>query len=484
MAPRTFFRRMLRWACLFTLLTAVVNALLLLFCAWYIIFGHALPIRRAYHLETAYQRALYTRTARPVIEDVRQLYYWSFEDVPNLGEGILDVFAAQPKRKRQIKLWYEELGLQFDGTAQATCTACKKGNKKSSSETAVSMMGVCQDTEYWIYLAGSAQGQEHAGNDRTFSHRFKTHDCNDPPYICDMYREAFNRVSERWHATSNQVQAPENSANPALRWGDCDVSPLLCTALWGLGGNNFLVHMKVGVEGDHSVVDLDGNNVTRCPVTWRHVGLPLKTLPWSRPIRIPLDNGGSTVVPAFPSAEEQLWTIMAQSGAEQGLDYYDFWNSSASDPSGTTENTIEVHAADFDDENSFLLLAPLQLWGLFHSIINNTWDFIMKAQTEQWIKCNIGRWLDLLLRWWDDASDVVQPRLCAAEAKLKNMAIEREQREWEQLEKRHEQNEKLRDVWNNVMEKHGLNPDFIYDEKDETGHWARDLLGGLGAGFW
>jgi hypothetical protein len=141
-----------------------------------------LPLRRASYLELDYQhhfrrddftaqiqealvRALNKTEepgwrVQPLVQDVPQLYYWS------------DGWK-----------YNEQLGLNYDGT------------------------GDWVGQEFWIYLGGTAEKEdeeEMAPNPTVFRHRYKKHSCEDPKYICDMYNEAFDRISQRWHGKSSR----------------------------------------------------------------------------------------------------------------------------------------------------------------------------------------------------------------------------------------------------------------------------------------
>jgi hypothetical protein len=230
-------------------------------------------------------------------------------------------------------------------------------------------------------------------------------------------------------------------------------------------------------------------------------------MPWSRQVRIPLDRGGVTVVPAFPTAEEQLWSFVAQDGAEMGGEWSDLamgggtwngyqevkvpqdhWLAVLLGDAEPAENGQEENGED-TDEPTYWVPGIFQFWGILRWFVDTSgpWEATgIDPDTEFWIKCTTERWLDLLLRWWDGAGKIVEPRNCALEVKLKEMKKEREDKEWERLEERHAEKEKLRDAWNSVMNREGRsrNGDFIYDEDDETGQWAREFLGGMGVGFW
>jgi hypothetical protein len=370
-------RLSLRRVCLCTLLTtflAVVIAIVL--TTFYI----ALPMRRAHYLELDYQKALLgsnsslQQSVRPLVEDVSQIFYWT---IPGT----------------EFKTWIEILGLNYDGTF-------------SPEE---------EGLDAWIFLASTNHDSRQRPN--SFSHKWKQSDCEDTGYMCDMYLDAFQRIGRRWSGLAIDGSYVLDPPEALLRWVDCDVSPMLCSAFWGLSGNNLLVHMTTEDDCDFSMLPSGS-----CAVTWRWIGLPIRQAPWTRQIRIPLDGGGSTVVPAFPSAEEQLWNLMAYDGAVHALDY--FYDDEKS--SQTWNYIVKTIPQDGKPPTTDGGHAPFQLWGTFRSMVDNPWD-LPEWPYENEIRCYIERYADILLGWWDDAAHLVEPRSCKGLAEAaKQERIERE----------------------------------------------------------
>ncbi|KAF2788624.1 hypothetical protein K505DRAFT_366300 [Melanomma pulvis-pyrius CBS 109.77] len=348
---------------------------------YYIIFKQALPMRRAYHLEIAYLHALSvadrsdyvmsglerslgwkhnTRRVNRLIEDVPQLHYWSFHG------------------SRRYDEW---LGLNHDGTGWESC----KGR------------------EYWIYLGGTAEDtskkqrveakDEEPDHERDFSHRYKGNSCVDPPEMCDNYNAAFNSIASRWHGTGSDNVAHTNTTKALLRYVDCDITPLFCYSFWGLGiGPVILAHLKIGEDCEWST------GIGRCPVTWRIVALPMDKAPWTRQIKIALDEGGSVVVPAFPTPEEQMWSLMTQSGAEEALELDEY-------------NVIVVETVEDTLQPTYSTFLGLHNWGSFRAVVDNPYG-APEWPKELLVKCYFERWLDLALQWWDGQPVVVYPRSC------------------------------------------------------------------------
>jgi hypothetical protein len=381
-------------------LTITIPLLFLLAVLAYFVFQLALPIRRAYYLETAYQRALeWNPGTAPLIEDVPQLYFWSYwgqahEDTIKLAMQRAEHSLSSRRtfdrlnRYKTIALYDELLGLWFDGTAR---------------EHQISMIyGVeHRGMEYWIYLAGT-HPDETDNAPHAFSHKFKKKGCTeDPAYICEMYRNAFNAIVSRWHYPFQFSSGPLTSSQPLLRFVDCDVSPLICGS-WGFAAQNMLVHMKVADECETSL------GAARCGVTWRHVGLPLGKMPWSRTVRITLDGGGSTVVPAFPDAEEQMWNMIAQDGA---------WRVAVKeDKKERMVNDVHPVPEDAWKPRSSQRFAEFNVWGGMNKIIEFSVEeeFLDMLGGGRLVLCKMERWLDLFLRWWDGTGDAVCPRTCEA----------------------------------------------------------------------
>lgn len=402
---------------LFSLVGLCTTAFFLL--AYFIIFHHVLPIRRAYYLETdyLYQRANTELTKimtskRPhaklpqdllriqgLIHDVAQLHYWT---IPT-------------------SLRYDEwLGLYFDGLGW--------GKNKGS--------------EYWIYFGGTSAAasrsfkREDEDDATMFEHRYKTHSCTDPPHMCNAYQAAFRRIFKRWSGINKSRSPNAGTSKALLRYVDCDVSPLLCDRTWGLPvAANMLAHMKIGHECDNSI-----QGVERCPITWRFIGLPIRKSPWARRIRIPLDNGGTTVVPAFPDPEEQLWTLMAHDGAEQGLVYYP-----ASEEEGGTNWVVTVEPAG-DEMPQYSYYLGLMSW----SFVSTFLDYPLTSPRELLTRCYLERWLDVFLKWWDGPPHVVYPRSCA------------------NVEDDQDRIQKRMDAVDNLATNYGISPEQIfmaYEEK-------------------
>jgi hypothetical protein len=219
-----------------------------------------------------------------------------------------------------------------------------------------------------------------------------------------MYLDASQRISRRWSGLTVYGSYVLDPPKALLRWVDCNVSPMLCSAYWGFSGSNLLVHMTIEDDCDFSMIPSGS-----CAVTWRWIGLPIHQAPWTRQIRIPLDGGGSTVVPAFPSAEKQMWNMMAYDGAVEALDYL---------------HTVKLRPQDGKPPETDGGHPPFYLWGLFRSMVDNPWG-LPEWPYENEIKCYIELYADILLGWWDDAAHLVEPRSCEGLAEAR-----RQREEW------------------------------------------------------
>ena len=386
--PRWQFPRLARFVSRLPRLRTVVLCLAGIIAAsasivlYGLVFEYALPIRRAFHLETEY---LYTlgaadlqeqlqassvnrttfvppRRVRPVIEDVPSLHYW---------------------RTPTSRTYDEWLTLWFDGSGWP-----EVGGR-----------------EYWVYFAGThkTSALDSTNDTSVFKHRYKVHSCEDPPHTCQSYNEAFNRIAERWHGVNKSPYPPSGTSKALLRYIDCDLSPLLCSTRWGLGARSvMLAHMKIGKWCDWSL------GVGRCPVTWRLFGLPMRRAPWTRQVQINLDKGGSSVVPAFPDAEEQMWNLMAHAGAEEGLHFIS--NPPTASPNMTTNLLVQVNPVRGEVKAWWSFRAGLEYWGLLRTaLLDRYYGFPIEAT----VRCYLERWLDMFLRWWDGPPYVMMPQRCA-----------------------------------------------------------------------
>lgn len=399
----------MRRVCLCAFVTTSLFAVVVF--VW-VTFSVALPLRRAYYLELDYQRTLIASRSsvqaglpapvQPLIEDVEQLFYWTDPD-------------------SEYRTYDRSLGLNLDGTATPQRDLTWYGHGK----------------EMWIYLTGTAP--DSAPQPNAYTHKWKKPDCDDPTNICDSHLDAFRRIAKRWPTT--RFWGPNGiTARTQLRWIDCDVSPLLCSAFWGFAGTNLLVHMKTGTDCSYSMIPSGS-----CSIQWRWIGLPVYHTPWTRQIRIPLDRGGSTVVPAFPSAEEQMWNVMSYPAA---LDYLNYDDKEDGRPGWNSMSVIKP----VRDEIPVIEggLTPTVNWGQFRAYVDNPWN------NEEWpyeyeMKCYVERYADMLLGWWDDAADIVQPRNCTGIGEARRQERRENEEAWAEWQAR--KDKKFKKEWDEMMEK-------------------------------
>ena len=165
--------------------------------------------------------------------------------------------------------------------------------------------------------------------------------------------------------------------------------------------------------------------------------------PWTRQIRIPLGRGGSTVVPAFPSAEEQMWNIIAYEAAVDGVDYDKDesypprWNSMGTvSPPPPDDDALDAQASD----------SYLTTWTAIRHMLAYPWNVHEWPYEE--IRCYVERYADMLLSWWDDAAHIVRPRECVG---IEESRIQRKEDEefWNEWRARDE--EKTKKKWDKMM---------------------------------
>lgn len=385
-------------------------------------------------METNYQISLRNENSFvvPVIPGIPQIFTWDYTQHPvrKLQHRLLQTSIVERKCEQENRpwTWIELLTLWGDGTG----------------------LPDMKYKEQWIYLTGTPPGYTDDALS-AFQHKFKRHECyRDPEYIALMYRNAFKEVTKRWIGMDGRFNGPEHTL---FRWADCDISPMIC-GRFGLSGNNILIHMEITDECDIGVTDT-GDEVKRCQVIWRWMGLPLLILPWSRQIRVALDGGGSTVVPAFPSAEEQLWSLMSQPGAQDGISYWPNFTHVAAAFADDGEEQRELDdAPPWGHWNTITVVQPqpdmsiavfpggswdfwgeaipFNAWGKFQAFLDMRWDFL-EPETKTWINCNAESWLDRILQWWDNAYDVVHPRNCTNEAEAEEWYREDQRKSWKEF---------------------------------------------------
>ncbi|KAL1986064.1 hypothetical protein VTN96DRAFT_7077 [Rasamsonia emersonii] len=196
--------------------------------------------------------------------------------------------------------------------------------------------------EYWIYVGGTSRGRSlwslSLGDWRTYVRDIYPFpvpsppgpSCADEPAICTSFNAAFDRLLELYH-----THRVNQTGRGDLVFADCDVSPMLCDEL--RLSPLMLVHVQTQspcggeMEPEYHFV---------CPVKWRFVSLPLKKMPFQRTVRLsallssssslsikpasketsPGDSNNDHVVPVFPSAFEQLHSLVSYDGSVEALD--------------------------------------------------------------------------------------------------------------------------------------------------------------------
>ncbi|RWQ94380.1 hypothetical protein C8Q69DRAFT_470011, partial [Paecilomyces variotii] len=158
--------------------------------------------------------------------------------------------------------------------------------------------------------------------------------CVDSPEICHSFNNGFDRLLELYH-TQRQYQ----SANTGLTFVDCDVSPYICDE-WGVDPV-MLIHVRTSSPCRMEMSPFRWY----CSVKWHFVALPLRKMPIQRTVRLsdlvsasssiaPVSgqakgSGGKSskafdpVVPVFPSAFEQLHSMVSYSGSVEALKFED-----------------------------------------------------------------------------------------------------------------------------------------------------------------
>ncbi|TKX24406.1 hypothetical protein C1H76_3353 [Elsinoe australis] len=165
------------------------------------------------------------------------------------------------------------------------------------------------DHETWIYVGGTNPGLNPWLSLPLMVTRANG-SCVDPPEICDAYTAAFQRLMSDY-----QVERQRLNSKPSFKLADCDVSPALCDH-WQVNPV-MMVHVKT-MQPCKFVLTYENEGRPgihyACTVTWSYVSLPLSGLPYNRMVRI-----GGHRVPAFPSAFEQLRSLIVYDGSVEAL---------------------------------------------------------------------------------------------------------------------------------------------------------------------
>ncbi|KAF2123028.1 hypothetical protein BDV96DRAFT_639578 [Lophiotrema nucula] len=382
-----------------------------------ILFNYAIPVRRAYFLETEYLYTVGAADLREILPSPSANATSSNAPQKRVRGLIEDVPQLHNWRIPTSSTYDELLGLWFDGLG----------------------WGEYKGKEYWIYFGGthaSTTTGSSTNDTSVFRHRYKKNSCEDPPEICDAYNEAFNRISARWHDNLRRPYPTHPASSTALlRYVNCDISPLLCSRNLGLGIKPVqIAHIKIGDACDKSL------GTERCPVTWRLFGLPRQESPWTRTIRIALDGGGSTVVPSFPDAEEQMWTLMSHAGAIEGVKYYnDSFPPSASNPLWSIR--VQVDPIPGEMRAHWSQRRGLGHWGTLRA----AWlSSLVGMPRELLVRCYLVQWLDMVLNWWDGPPHVAHPQNCKG------------------IEAKYAKHVEVMGTMNKLINEHGVDPKNLF----------------------
>ncbi|KAL1987206.1 hypothetical protein VTN96DRAFT_4538 [Rasamsonia emersonii] len=213
--------------------------------------------------------------------------------------------------------------------------------------------------EFWIYIGGTSKMEEttspgKSSQARSFDWkksfraaftRLNSYmgdilptlpgpNCVDEPHICHAYNNAFDRLIELYH-----THRVNQTGGAGLAFADCDVSPALCDE-WA---TNAVVMVHVKTQSPCRT-EFEPSFRFICSVKWRFVGLPLKKMPFYR--TMPLSSllamspsspsiitppskelpgrDNDPVVPVFPSAFEQLHSLVSYDGSVEALDFEEY----------------------------------------------------------------------------------------------------------------------------------------------------------------
>jgi len=155
----------------------------------------------------------------------------------------------------------------------------------------------------WVYVGGTPKQPLSWREKFSFVSPPGKGSCVDSPSICSTFNTALDTLAWRSRGPN-----PANRILTDLSFIDCDHSPALCDEF--RIAPVMLLHLETKppcfVKKDHSF---------DCSKRWTYIGLPLAKMPFQRKVWI-----GGFLVPAFPSAEEQLKMLMLWKGGLSQLE--------------------------------------------------------------------------------------------------------------------------------------------------------------------
>lgn len=163
--------------------------------------------------------------------------------------------------------------------------------------------------EYMIYVGGTPRNDSEPWHKKLWRDlsMFSLPDagCVDPPEICNSFNQAFNTLLEQLHVDNGRT-----ASWPLLRFIDCDNSPLMCD--WLGVDAVMLIHVDTG----HCEFSLQPSFSFTCDMKWTFIPLPLAEMPVHRNQKL----ADGRIVPRFPSALEQLSSVILFHGSWEGLE--------------------------------------------------------------------------------------------------------------------------------------------------------------------
>ncbi|CZR58800.1 uncharacterized protein PAC_08692 [Phialocephala subalpina] len=236
-----------------------------------------IPLYRALEFETAYWDELERLSMIDMVWDtVPGMQYSDDPRPPPYNERLLP--KIHDIAQLATNAWQTQLRLHKDGYAQYP------------------------GQQSWIYVAGTPKKEPSFWERHSWT-MAPNGSCVDAPYICHGFNAAFDHIVERQH-THRRASAA------SLAFMDCDVTPALCDEFDT--DAVFLMHLQTMMPCTNKKA---GVFDPVCSVRWSRFGLPLLKMPWTKQVRI-----GSYIVPAFPTFEEQLASLVGWDGSEATID--------------------------------------------------------------------------------------------------------------------------------------------------------------------
>lgn len=166
----------------------------------------------------------------------------------------------------------------------------------------------------WVYIGGTPRSLEPRWKRilRKFTiTSLPGPSCIDPPYICNTFNNAFNKLIEYYHTHRHH---PDVEFGSTLAFIDCDNSPSICDFV------NMDPPVLLYLETQRECETHLPSFKQICGTKWKFIPLPLQKMPFSYGNKRVQTLPSGLTVPLFPSAFEQLHSMLSFAGTADMLD--------------------------------------------------------------------------------------------------------------------------------------------------------------------